>query len=263
MKKGIALITLIAFLSVSNIVYAVNTKSIDLEESSSQSLSASDSASLDITTNVSIEFWAKPETVGGGDVHTLIIKGRDDAGTNTSVNYGVRYSSGKMSFYYYGAGWNIWNSTDSFSAGSWHHFAFTYTFGTAASLKFYVDGTEESGAWNASEGDEAVSGNSSKLIIGLIRVDDAPSEKYDGLIDEVRIWNDIRTQQEIEDNYLKELVGDETGLVFYAKLNDSLLDETANNNDLTNNNSATFSTDIPFPVTVEAKQEYFILFDNF
>ena len=43
-----------------------------------------------------------------------------------------------------------------------------------------------------------------------------------------------------------ELDGDEAGLVGYWKLNNSLLDETSNDNDLTNNNSATFSTDVPF-----------------
>jgi len=42
------------------------------------------------------------------------------------------------------------------------------------------------------------------------------------------------------------LIGTETGLKGYWKLNDSLLDETTNNNDLTNVNSAVFSTDVPF-----------------
>ena len=43
---------------------------------------------------------------------------------------------------------------------------------------------------------------------------------------------------------MEELNGDEAGLVGYWKLNNSLLDETSNNNDLTNNNSATFSTTV-------------------
>jgi len=69
---------------------------------------------------------------------------------------------------------------------------------------------------------------------------------FDGLIDDVRVWNVERTATEIADNYNKELTGSETGLVGYWKLNSTLGDSTANNNDLTNNNGAIFSTENPF-----------------
>jgi len=73
---------------------------------------------------------------------------------------------------------------------------------------------------------------------------------FDGLIDEVIIWNDERTPTEISESYNsgdgKEYIGNEANMVGYWRMNDDLLDLTSNNNDLTNNNSATFSSDVPF-----------------
>ncbi|MBI9038307.1 MAG: T9SS type A sorting domain-containing protein [Bacteroidales bacterium] len=42
-----------------------------------------------------------------------------------------------------------------------------------------------------------------------------------GKIDEVRIWNDVRTEMKIRENMYKELVGTEDGLVAYYKMNSS------------------------------------------
>ena len=44
---------------------------------------------------------------------------------------------------------------------------------------------------------------------------------FDGSIDEVRVWNYARTQQEIQDDMYTTLAGDETGLVAYYKLNET------------------------------------------
>ncbi len=68
----------------------------------------------------------------------------------------------------------------------------------------------------------------------------------DGRIDDVRVFNRALSAGEIAANFNKELDGNESGLVGYWRLNNSLLDETSGNNDLTNNNSATFPTNIPF-----------------
>lgn len=70
---------------------------------------------------------------------------------------------------------------------------------------------------------------------------------YDGLMDDVRVWNDIRTASEIM-NYNREvLTGSEGNLVAYYKLDSAVTDsQTSGNNNLTANNSPTYSTDIPF-----------------
>lgn len=45
-------------------------------------------------------------------------------------------------------------------------------------------------------------------------------QPFIGIIDDVRIWNVARTQQQIQDNMNKELTGNETGLVSYWKFNE-------------------------------------------
>ncbi|MCF7836026.1 MAG: hypothetical protein K9M15_02800, partial [Candidatus Marinimicrobia bacterium] len=77
-------------------------------------------------------------------------------------------------------------------------------------------------------------------------------------------WSDVRTAQEIADNWNTELNGDEENLVAYYKLNNSLLDETSNDNDLTNNNSCPFSTDVPWadlPVATAGRKKKSIIME--
>src|SRR3990167_3130654 len=70
-------------------------------------------------------------------------------------------------------------------------------------------------------------------------------ETFDGLIDDVRVWSVFKTAEEIAASYNVELCCDETNLQGYWRLDNALTDLTTNTNDLTNNNSATFSVDIP------------------
>ncbi|OQX05222.1 MAG: hypothetical protein BWK80_52490, partial [Desulfobacteraceae bacterium IS3] len=54
-----------------------------------------------------------------------------------------------------------------------------------------------------------------QLNIGRRRYDGSDDYKFQGKIDEVRIWNTARTQAEIQTNMNKTLVGNEAGLVAY------------------------------------------------
>lgn len=75
-----------------------------------------------------------------------------------------------------------------------------------------------------------------KTFIGK---DNRNESYFDGIIDDVRIWNVARTQQQIQDNMNKELAGNEPGLVGYWKFNEgtgtAAYDSTANGNNGTIN----------------------------
>jgi len=79
--------------------------------------------------------------------------------------------------------------------------------------------------------DESRSLGTGKTFIGK---DNRNADYFDGIIDDVRIWNVARTQQQIQDNMNKELAGNETGLVGYWKFNEgtgtTAYDSTVNAN---------------------------------
>jgi hypothetical protein len=126
------------------------------------------------------------------------------------------------------------------SANTWYHIAWTRS--SSGIQKFYVNGSQIGTdqidpGWLLEDSNQG-------LLIGKYKTGDP--RYFDGKIDEVRIWNVVRTASEIADNYNKELVGNEPGLAAYYKLNNSALDETENNNDLTLVNNPVYSTDVPF-----------------
>ena len=136
--------------------------------------------------------------------------------------------------------------------GSWHHVAGTYD-GNAFVL--YVDGFEVASV--ARSGSIAM--NSSDLIVGNHPTWSRP---FDGGIDEVRIWDIARTQQEIQDNINVELTGSEPGLVAYYDYNagtgQTVFDGTANGNDGTLGSTTGTDTDDP----AWASSDYYVAAGN-
>jgi len=241
MAFGAALV-LMAFSAtyfISPIAEALNTHSIDLESGSSQYLSASDSNSLDLSDTLSLEAWVKFESINAGDTNPFIFK-RNPTGNQRSYNFHLSGAS-SLSFESYtdgsaaGCGVSVsWSP----STATWYHVAVTKS---GTSVKFYVNGSQQGSTQTCSNG--SIFNSTATLEIGSFL---ASPVYLDGLIDDVRVWNAERTAQEIADDYDTELNGNETGLVGYWKLSDSLSDSTANGNTLTNNNSAIFSSDVGF-----------------
>ena len=221
--------------------HALNSYSIDIESSSSQYLSAADASVFDLTNNLTIEAWVKFESTtgqqaivgkydGGGDgkSYYLYYNGSTDelifTGRETETTYGCSDLTTLVS----------WNP----SSGTWYHVAVTKN-GTA--VKFYVDGSQQGSDKTCTT--QNIKNGDADLQIGAV---DGANLLFDGLIDEVRLWNIARSQTEISDDRLRELNGNEDSLVGYWKLNNSFTDYTANGNTLSNNNSASFSAGTPF-----------------
>jgi len=132
-----------------------------------------------------------------------------------------------------------------FTPNTWYHVAWVYdgTGGTNSDrLKLYLNGVLQTIVLN---GDPNLKTIVSSLVIPSsesVRIGaSALGQYYNGVIDDVKIWNTSRSTQEIFDNYNKELIGSEIGLVGYWKLNEGTgtmaNDETSNNNDGTLINS--------------------------
>ena len=229
-----------------------NTHSLDLELSSSQYASITDVAQtgLDITGDISLEAWIKIEQLPSVAGTAFLISGK---WTSDTGKRGYRFritTTDTLEFAWSGEGptENTLTSNaaivDAGSVGKWVHVAVTFTAATptgvlyknAASVASTVSGTQTS-----------INNNAEPYAIGATNITGTPASFFDGLMDEVRVWNDVRTGAEILSNYLAELVGSESNLVAYHKLNNDYLDETSNNNDLTASGSPAFTSDVPFP----------------
>lgn len=231
-----------------------NTHSIDLELSSSQYLSITDGdqTGLDLSGDFTFECWIKFETIASVAANYPYVMGKYDwTSANISYLLWIDSDTNKLNLNVSddggtGAGHflRFASTTTLATADTWVHIAATFDI-SAETCTFCFNGNEESGSKVAGTTIGATLHNgSAPFDIGS---NYAGSGSFiDGKIDDVRVWNDIRSEAEIDANKDKELAGNEAGLVAYWKLNNSLLDETSNNNDLTNNNSAVFSTDVPF-----------------
>jgi len=110
-------------------------------------------------------------------------------------------------------GWSGGTSTGSIGTGAWHHVTLNYD---GDIIRFYIDG-KLSGETDAADG-TIDAYDESPLSIGANK--DAGANWFSGSIDEVRIWNDVRTVDEIRANMYKELSGSEDNLVAYYKFNE-------------------------------------------
>lgn len=113
---------------------------------------------------------------------------------------------------------------------AWHHIAVTYDDNASPKYRTFIDGVVQD-SFNISITPNTLS--TVKLRFG-IRVDDA--NPFEGLMDEVRVWNYARNHQQIKNNYNKELCSRQKGLVAYHKFNQGVAGK--------NNSKITTSTDL-------------------
>jgi len=232
-----------------------NTKSLDLELSSSQNATIADASQtgLDLSEDLTIECWIKLEQTasGIGAQVTMVSKADGGAGKRFYAFY-LRSADNLLGIDISDDGtandghFLKWKGTTAFTTtGVWYHIAVTLDLSSETCI-FYVDGVAENGTvdYGTALG-ISLAGNDISFKVGSFQDNGTADKFFDGLIDEVRVWSDVRTPTEIDDNKAVELVGNEAGLVGYWKFNDSALDETANNNDLTLSGSPSYSADIP------------------
>lgn len=259
--------TLSAFQPKSPTYLRNSTHSLDLESGSSQFafITNANATGLNITGDMTIEAWVKPESYSSGG---SVIASKDTFSSTANDRQYIFYimeggaDSGKLSFVYWATG----NSNETtfrtnsvvLTIGMWSHVAVTIDV-SATTAVFYVNGSVVA---STKIGGTATSIGSTTVNFNIGKRNGTSTLYFDGIIDDVRVWDDIRTAQEIQDNMLVELQGNESNLVGYWKLNNSYLDETANNNDLTSSGSPVFSTDIPFSILSNTTKAYYPLNGN-
>ena len=137
-----------------------------------------------------------------------------------------------------------WDVSNDVSTGTWLRWHITWD-SSASTAKFYKNGVllgTKVGSLTA------IHDNASVFYVGADKNNAGNvANFYDGLIDDVRVWNDVRTASELLSKNNFVLLGTEINLIAYYKLdNDHTDSQTSGNNDLTASGSPSFSTDVPF-----------------
>lgn len=227
--------------------------SLDLERDSKQFLSIVDreQSGLDLSKDLTVEAWVKLESLGADNTnHTLVDKG-DAKGNSVAYRFFWRTSAGHDDVNLFlspdgSTGISPWSVPYPTRTDTWTHLAATFN-STTNKTAFYVNGQQ-------------LLDNQQHPLVQAIFMNNQPFyigarggafDFLDGKIDDVRVWNVERTAQEIQDNYRRELAGNEPGLAGYWKFNAELVggkakDSSPNGNHLKANNGLVFSEDIPF-----------------
>lgn len=235
-----------------------NSHSIDLELSSSQYLQITDASQtgLDFTGDFTIEAWVKLEQLPStaGSEFAIIGKWKYGAATARCYSFSISANTGNPIYGTFSYDGNYVNGATRFQSdadtltnddvGVWVHLAMVADV-SEANIKIYKNGVDVTNNSVQTLATSVYDSSSADFQIGAHSNNGTPTLFFDGLIDEVRVWNDVRTPTEIANNYNIELAGTESNLVAYWKLDNNALDETSNNNDLTLYNSPSYSTSTP------------------
>jgi|GEM_PF-2372302 len=237
------------FLVGTSLVQAANSHSLSLSRGAAQyaSLTNASSTGLNLNGDITIESWVKPSSQpSGNDVYTIVSKwDSDNNGRSYYFSYGAIGGNTKMFCGVSNSGTTnpVVTFSQTLNTNVWYHVAMVYVSSTG-NCNIFVNGSSIGS--NATDSGGAYI-SAASFAIGA-QMDNLPSQFFDGKVDDVRVYNRALTSSEIQDAFQNpiELVGNESGLAAYWKLNNGFADSTSNNNLLTNGNSASFSSDTPF-----------------
>ncbi|HIB09723.1 MAG TPA: LamG domain-containing protein, partial [Gemmatimonadetes bacterium] len=234
---------------------SANTYSLSFDGSNDY-VDIGDKSEFDILDALTICTWVKPSALqttniidrmpnpsgtnsGSGNVGYAILL-RDQVGTGQALQDGAIYTS-------VGSG-----PANTYSPNQWIHIA--AVFKNNNYIKLYINGTL------VGQTATSYSFNTDKpLEFGRWNIGNYVGDYFNGIIDEVSIWNIELDSTQIQQYKSYSPTGNESGLVGYWNFNTgsgtTLTDQTSNGNNGTIN-GATWSTDVPTTSTTGADADY-------
>ena len=200
--------------------------------SAAHHVSMGNPTALQITGDQTIEMWIKPTVLGTRQNPFNKAYGGEGAITLEG--------DGTINYYYGTSGrsarpFQQLMTTTNISAGSWVHIAIVRDLSNpqGGTLRWYINGVA-SGSATATYA--AAKKSAEPVLIGK-----GYAGNFEGLIDEVRIWNRARSGSEIKETMNHRLIGDELGLAGYWRFDEAAGTQVK---DLTRNgNHGTLSSD--------------------
>ncbi len=157
-------------------------------------VTVNDAASLRLTTGMTLSAWVYPTSVNGYE--TVLLKERGTTGLTYAL-YSADDTGRPPAGYVYRNGDQSVVGPSTLPLNAWSHLAVTYN---ASALRLFVNGVQvatrnQTGAMPTTAGPLRIGGNS---VWG---------EYYNGLIDEVRVYNNALTQGEVQTDMNTPVVG--------------------------------------------------------
>lgn len=149
-------------------------------------------------TSVTVAVWVKADSFAVGSY--LVSKSRD-VSDSTPDGYSLRFSSGKVRAEFWSASDNLLKGTTGATAlptGTWVHLAMTYD---GLSLIVYVNGVQDA----SSSVTGTIASSARKLTFGTLAYNQPNHFRFDGLMDEVFIYNRALSLSEINVLYQRGL----------------------------------------------------------
>lgn len=179
-----------------NSLYGQNALNFD---GTNDFVNCGNAASLQLSTGT-IEAWIKTSNAGAG-FRGIVVK---------NSAYGLFMNDNVLIGYSWGST-GIMTTNVSLNDNAWHHVAMSFQSGVTNGTRIYIDGVLRATSLLT------VSTQTTGLSIGSGAT--TGGQNFTGNIEDVRIWSTVRTATEIANNRGCELVGTETGLVSYYKMN--------------------------------------------
>ncbi len=205
-------------------------------------------SAFSVGTAVTYEAWINPSSAQTGWIL--------NKWTNFLEDKQIIFSGDRVYFYLHNAFGGTQLQSSSISLNQFTHIAATYN-GSIA--KLYINGVLDA-TKSVSSG---VSNSTGGFYVGYNAERGDGQHPFQGIIDEVRIWNTARTESEIQAAMNSPLTGGETGLVAYWNFDEgsgtSTADLTVNSNDGTISGATWVASGVALPVeltsfTAQAKQ---------
>jgi VCBS repeat-containing protein len=160
-----------------------------------------DYAGLNVSSNLTMEAWIKPTGAGTGSQIIINKEGEYEMGINATTGEMI------WAFDNIDPDWSWHNTGHYVQADEWTHLAVTYNNGV---VETFADGVLVD-TYNGSGSIADTYTGFNELLIG--GRENAVTQRFDGQIDEVRLWNTTQTQTDIQNNMGALLTGAETGLI--------------------------------------------------
>jgi hypothetical protein len=185
---------------------------------------------LSMQDNFTLECWVQPASAyGSATYQTFFSKG---ANGSTAPTYwlGLDKATGKVRFAPNGTMATALLSDAAIPAGQWTHVAARYALiNGARTATIFINGLPAGTRVFANPGNA----NALPLLIGIGDLQTIGDNAYGfaGKLDEARVWNTARSDDEIADNYRAELTGPNTGLSAVYHFDGDILDHSGNGQD--------------------------------